>query len=118
MGHVTGHRDPFHGFAAQYDWLATEQMVSGDLLWDRFGDHLDSLPSGARVLDCACGTGYDALALVQHGFTVTASDVSEAMLLEARRKLETKRPSIAAHGRTCRTSSRSPSMESCAPATR
>jgi len=84
---VTAHGDPYDGFAAQYEWLATEQMVSGDLLWDRFSDPLHSLPSGARVLDCACGTGYDALALVQHGFAVTASDVSEAMLLEARRRL-------------------------------
>jgi SAM-dependent methyltransferase len=84
---VTAHRDPYDHFAAQYDWLATEQMVSGDFLFERFGDRLDSLPSGARVLDCACGTGYEALALVQHGFTVTASDVSEAMLHEARRRL-------------------------------
>jgi SAM-dependent methyltransferase len=87
LGHVTTHRDPYDRFAAEYDWLATEQMVSGDLFWDRFGDRLDSLPSGARVLDCACGTGYNALALVQHGFTVTASDVSEAMFLEARHRL-------------------------------
>jgi len=85
--HVTAHRDPYAHFAAEYDWLATEQMISGDLLWNRFGDRLDSLPFSARVLDCACGTGYDALALVRHGFTVTASDVSEAMLLEARRRL-------------------------------
>lgn len=87
FGHVTAHSDPYDHFAAEYDWLATAQMISGDLFWDRFGDHLESLPSGALVLDCACGTGYNALALVQHGFTVTASDISEAMLLEARRRL-------------------------------
>ena len=84
---MTVHRDPFDRFAAHYDWLATDQMLSGDLLWDRFGTRLDSLPSGARILDCACGTGYNALALVEHGFIVTASDVSEAMLLEAHRRL-------------------------------
>ena len=84
---MTARGDPYDGFAAHYDWLATEQMVSGDLLWGRFGDHLERLPSGARVLDCACGTGYDALALVRRGFAVTASDVSEGMLLEARRRL-------------------------------
>jgi SAM-dependent methyltransferase len=88
LAHVTPHRDPYHRFAAEYDWLATEQMVSGEFFWDRFGDRLGSLPSGARVLDCACGTGYTAQALAQHGFAVTASDVSEAMLLEARRRLE------------------------------
>lgn len=84
---MDAHRDPYDRFAAQYDWLATDPMISGDFLWDRFGDRLGRLRSGARVLDCACGTGYEALALVQHGFRVTASDVSEAMLHEARRRL-------------------------------
>jgi len=87
LSRVPAQRDPYDRFAAEYDWLATDEMVSGDAFWNRFGDCLDGLTRGSRVLDCACGTGYNTLALVQHGFRVTASDVSEAMLVEARRRL-------------------------------
>ena len=79
--------DPYATFAPFYDWLATDEVTSGEHFWNRFGDSLTRLPSGADVLDCACGTGYNALALSRHGFIVSGSDASEAMLTEARRRL-------------------------------
>lgn len=40
---------------------------------------------GARsVLDCACGTGWHAIALAQRGYNVEGSDISGAMIARAR----------------------------------
>ncbi len=41
---------------------------------------------GARVLDCACGIGTQAIGLAALGYEVTASDLSEGALREARRR--------------------------------
>ncbi|MGP3962089.1 class I SAM-dependent methyltransferase [Nonomuraea sp. 3N208] len=41
----------------------------------------------ARVLDCACGIGTDAMVLAHAGFQVTATDAGPAMVAEARRRL-------------------------------
>ena len=38
------------------------------------------------VLDLTCGTGAQAIGLAEHGYKVTASDISEGMLKVARRK--------------------------------
>ncbi|MBO4210382.1 class I SAM-dependent methyltransferase [Micromonospora echinofusca] len=37
-------------------------------------------PAGQRILDCACGSGFPALELIQRGYDVTCTDGSEAML--------------------------------------
>ena len=87
MTSPSDHVDPYAAFAPFYDWLASDEVMTGEPFWDRFGEPLTTLPSGARVLDCACGTGYNALALARRGFTVSGSDVSQAMLSEARRRL-------------------------------
>lgn len=47
--------------------------------------HLADLPTGARILDLACGWGRVALPLAQRGFQVTGLDLSEAFLTRARR---------------------------------
>src|SRR5664279_5947955 len=36
-------------------------------------------PSGLRVLDCACGSGFPALGLIAKGYDVTCTDGSELM---------------------------------------
>ncbi|HEY3435684.1 MAG TPA: class I SAM-dependent methyltransferase [Solirubrobacterales bacterium] len=41
---------------------------------------------GKRLLDVACGTGLSFLPMLERGFTVTACDISEAMLARARSK--------------------------------
>jgi len=35
------------------------------------------LPTGAAILDCACGTGFHSMLLAKSGFSVTASDIDE-----------------------------------------
>ena len=42
----------------------------------------------ARVLDCACGIGTQAIALAALGYSVTASDISEKELTEAKERAE------------------------------
>ena len=45
------------------------------------------LRDGARVLDAACGIGFDALSLHRRGFRVTATDASPAMVEQCRARL-------------------------------
>src|SRR5690242_20589618 len=51
-------------------------------------DGLLDLPPGARVLDCACGTGWLAVGLALRGYDVDASDLSPAMVERTRRLAE------------------------------
>ena len=44
------------------------------------------IPAGARVLDCAAGTGLFSLAAAERAGFVLCTDLSEAMLEQARRK--------------------------------
>lgn len=57
--------------------------------------HARRFAPGERVLDAACGTGLDSLALARRGVRVTAVDVSARMLaVLARRLAETGGPPI------------------------
>ena len=47
----------------------------------------DLFTPGAHLLDFGCGTGLDTLFLAEHGFRVTAADVSPGMLALLRRRL-------------------------------
>ena len=74
--------------AAQYDklfldWQATTQEQAAILnrLFQANGfDH------SAAVLDCACGIGTQAIGLAALGYRVTASDISDGELSEARER--------------------------------
>ena len=44
------------------------------------------IPRGASVIECACGTGEISLRLAKMGYDVTATDISDDMLLEAAEK--------------------------------
>ena len=79
----------YDNMASQYDklfldWQATtrEQAVILDRIFSAYG-----FDRGARVLDCACGIGTQAIGLAALGYPVTASDLSEGELAEAREKL-------------------------------
>ncbi len=48
------------------------------------------VPSGARVLDCAAGTGEFSLAAAKRAASVLCTDQSEAMLARARKKVRTR----------------------------
>lgn len=42
----------------------------------------------SRVLDCACGTGFHVVLLLNEGYEVTGCDISRPMLSRARRRLK------------------------------
>jgi SAM-dependent methyltransferase len=67
-----------------YDWLVPEALLEPEGSAAAFETVLAELAAGARVLDCACGTGTLAVGLALRGFDVTASDASEAMVARTR----------------------------------
>lgn len=72
--------------ARDYHWLVADAILSGEYFIERHRRLLDALPSGARILDCACGIGSDAIGLARYGYDVTASDGSPAFVAEAERR--------------------------------
>jgi SAM-dependent methyltransferase len=67
-----------------YDWLVPEALLEPEGSAAAFETVIAELPGGARVLDCACGTGTLAVGLALRGFEVTASDASEGMVARTR----------------------------------
>jgi SAM-dependent methyltransferase len=70
--------------AAVYDWLVPEPLLTPAGSAAAFAPYLEHLPPGARLLDCACGTGTLAVGLAARGFAVAASDASPAMVERTR----------------------------------
>ena len=80
----------YDNMAAQYDKLfqdweesTREQAAILDKLFTAYG-----FDRSARVLDCACGIGTQAIGLAALGYHVTGSDISGAELREARARAE------------------------------
>ena len=80
----------YDDMASQYDklfadWQAAtrEQALILERLFAACG-----FDRRARVLDCACGIGTQAIGLAALGYAVTASDISEAELFQARARAE------------------------------
>lgn len=76
----------FDALAATYDAEFTETPLGRRLrarVWACLERHFRP---GQHILEVGCGTGEDAVWLAQRGLTVTASDVSAAMLAVAERK--------------------------------
>ena len=67
-----------------YEFLVPDALLEPDGAVAAFAAVRDALPPGARVLDCACGTGQLAVGLARAGFAVTASDASAAMVARTR----------------------------------
>ena len=67
------------------DWQAAtrEQAVILDRIFKAYG-----FDCTARLLDCACGIGTQAIGLALLGYPVTASDFSDGALAEARERAE------------------------------
>jgi SAM-dependent methyltransferase len=86
--------DFYSELARDYTWLFPDEAIgsAGTVGATSPGskgileDILEVLPRGARVLDCACGIGADAIALARSGYNVIASDGSASMVAEARRR--------------------------------
>lgn len=86
----------YDSLAARYDRLfqdwdeeVKDQARILDRLFGEFG-----LERGARVLDCACGIGTQAIGLAGLGYQVTASDISEKELAEVRKRAAERGASI------------------------
>jgi SAM-dependent methyltransferase len=86
----------YETLAADYDWMfGDDALANGRAI---------NLPATARllerisrtslVLEAACGTGVDAAALARRGFTVWASDGSEAMVEGAAARFRRERLAI------------------------
>jgi glycine/sarcosine N-methyltransferase len=76
--------DSFAGIAEDYDAMFPRDLAEDSRmlapLFERRGIK--------SVLDCACGTGTHVAMLARQGYDVTGSDASEAMLAQARLRLE------------------------------
>lgn len=78
----------YDSLASQYDklfldWQAAtqEQAVLLDRLFRENG-----FDTTARILDCACGIGTQAIGLAALGYPVTASDISDGAIAEAKQR--------------------------------
>ena len=78
----------YNNLASQYDklfldWQAAteEQAVILDRLF-----HDNGFDKTAKVLDCACGIGTQAIGIAALGYDVTASDISDCELAEAKER--------------------------------
>ncbi|UCD18215.1 MAG: class I SAM-dependent methyltransferase, partial [Candidatus Zixiibacteriota bacterium] len=78
--------DPFKKFAGQYDRMSKDDPRRREFFRALIGKY------GIKtVLDCACGTGNDLVLWHESGVQIYGSDVSEAMLAEAKKKLASNR---------------------------
>ena len=73
------------------DWQATtkEQAVILQRLFQEYG-----FGKSANLLDCACGIGTQAIGLASLGYRVTASDISEGGIAEAKKRASDANVSI------------------------
>jgi SAM-dependent methyltransferase len=77
--------DEMYGrLAAVYDWLVPDALLAPEGSVAAFAQVVDELDSGARVLDCAAGTGQLAVGLALRGLKVVATDASSAMIQRTR----------------------------------
>jgi SAM-dependent methyltransferase len=76
--------DDYDEFVSVYDFVLPEELLTPAGNAAAFGPYLDGLAPGARVLDCACGTGPLAVGLAEQGFDVTATDASPRMVERTR----------------------------------
>ena len=71
----------YENLATDYDWLFSDDVLAsgGAITQPATARLLERISPASAVLDAACGTGIDAAALARRGFTVRASDGSDAM---------------------------------------
>lgn len=80
--------EAFSRTAAKYDAFA-EEHPHLTRLRQKVYEHVSRyVPPGARILELNAGTGIDAVALAQRGYTVHATDISAGMLERVRSKVE------------------------------
>ena len=87
--HIIPAEEAFGKQAAVFDQINDESVII-NWMRKRVYAHVSSLPVPlyGKILELNAGTGIDACHFAEHGFDVLATDVSEKMLEEARRKIE------------------------------
>lgn len=86
----------YDSLASQYDqlfldWQATTQEQAA-ILERIFASN--GFDKSAAILDCACGIGTQAIGLAGIGYHVTASDISDEEIAEAKKRAEKNHASI------------------------
>jgi SAM-dependent methyltransferase len=81
---VNAARGSYDTLAGVYEWLVPDPLSTPHGAVDAFAVVVDSLQPGARVLDCAAGTGQLAVGLALRGHDVVASDASAGMVERTR----------------------------------
>lgn len=89
----------YHTLAAVYDWLVPDALLEPEGAVAAFGEAVDILRPGDRVLDCAAGTGQLAVGLALRGHRMVASDASAAMV--ARTRALAARHAVDVHAVVC-----------------
>lgn len=79
---MTAHTDPYKKLAKHYDLFGDIAEIDRDE--EAFYRQLFSQHNVGSVLDCACGTGKHCYLFTKMGYRVLGSDISEAMLSQAR----------------------------------
>ena len=79
-------RGSYDTIAAVYDYLVPDALLSPRGSAQAFAQYV---APGARVLDCACGTGTLAVGLALRGHQVVATDASAAMVARTAHLAET-----------------------------
>ena len=74
----------YDGLADDYHWIYSDRVLSGEPFVCQHQKLLDSLPAGAKILDCACGIGVHVLALARRGYAVQGTDASTEMVARSR----------------------------------
>lgn len=80
--------DFWSSFAKVYD---VSESLNGEVYREMLSLTRIMIPRGARVLDCAAGTGALSIAAAERAATVVCTDISEEMLSVARKKAKRRR---------------------------
>lgn len=81
--------EAFSRTAAKYDAFAEDHPHLTRLRNKVYAHVCRYTPPESRILELNAGTGIDAVALAQHGYSVHATDISPGMLARAREKVKT-----------------------------
>ncbi|MBR3417515.1 MAG: class I SAM-dependent methyltransferase, partial [Oscillospiraceae bacterium] len=85
-------QDFYENLAQQYDRLFSDWNTSvreqAEIISRIIREN--GFDMSAKILDCACGIGTQAIGLAALGYGVTASDISDAEIAEAKQRAESR----------------------------